>query len=166
MRLSVMIPTYNRPDCIRRCLACLAQQVPPPDQVIVVDAATNDLTREAVAEFPGVEYVANPAGRRNTPNSRNVAVRRSTGDIIASLDDDAYAHPGWVAAILKTYRDPTIAGVAGRALNNQPGEATRGLDEIGKLRRNGTVSGNFAADPGRIVEVDHMIGCNMSFRRE
>lgn len=165
MTLSVIIPTYNRPDCVRRCLECLMAQEPRPDQIIVVDASPDTRTREVVAEFAGVEYIANPAGRGNTPNSRNKALAQSRGDIIAFLDDDAFVHPGWSAALLKTYKDETVAGVAGRALNHQPGEETRGVDEIGLLKANGELTGNFAADPGGIVEVDHGIGCNMSLRR-
>jgi|DewCreStandDraft_4_1066084.scaffolds.fasta_scaffold03966_2 GT2 family glycosyltransferase len=165
LTVTVIIPTYNRPDCVRRCLACLMAQEPRPDQIIVVDASPDTRTRDVVAEFEGVEYIANPDGRGNTPNSRNKALARSRGDIIAFLDDDAFVHPGWSAALLETYEDETVAGVAGRALNHQPGEESRGVNEIGLLKPNGVLTGYFAADPGRIVEVDHGIGCNMSLRR-
>jgi GT2 family glycosyltransferase len=56
--------------------------------------------------------------------------------------------------------------VGGRALNGQPGEENQGLEEIGRLKPNGFLSGHFAADPGSVIEVDHIIGCNMSFRRD
>ncbi|MEJ5299256.1 MAG: glycosyltransferase, partial [Armatimonadota bacterium] len=39
LTVTVIIPTYNRPDCVRRCLACLMAQEPRPDQIIVVDAS-------------------------------------------------------------------------------------------------------------------------------
>ena len=55
--------------------------------------------------------------------------------------------------------------MGGRALNNQPNEAVNGVDRIGRLTKNGSLEGWFAADPGRIIEVDHVMGCNMSFRR-
>ncbi len=67
---------------------------------------------------------------------------------------------------MAAYTTLDIGAVGGRALNNQPGEATRGVDEIGQLKPNGALTGNFAADPGRIIEVSHVMGCNMSFRRE
>jgi GT2 family glycosyltransferase len=34
------------------------------------------------------------------------------------------------------------------------------------LTRWGEIIGNFGADPGRRIEVDHLIGCNMSWRRD
>ena len=164
MTISVIIPTYNRSQCIEENLSRLQAQVPPPEQVIVVDASTDDLTERAVAGFPGVLYLRNPAGRGNTPASRNLALRHATGEILAFLDDDAYVHPGWTANLISSYADATVAGVAGRALNGQPGEESHGVDQIGRFLPDGRLTGNFAADPGRIVEVDHMIGCNMSLR--
>ena len=164
MTISVIIPTYNRSQCIGENLSRLQAQVPPPEQVIVVDASTDDLTERAVAGFPGVLYLRNPAGRGNTPASRNLALRHATGEILAFLDDDAYVHPGWTANLISSYADATVAGVAGRALNGQPGEESHGVDQIGRFQPDGRLTGNFAADPGRIVEVDHMIGCNMSLR--
>ncbi len=164
MTISVIIPTYNRSQCIGENLSRLQAQVPPPEQVIVVDASTDDLTERAVAGFPGVLYLRNPAGRGNTPASRNLALRHATGEILAFLDDDAYVHPGWTANLISSYADATVAGVAGRALNGQPGEELHGVDQIGRFLPDGRLTGNFAADPGRIVEVDHMIGCNMSLR--
>ena len=165
-RSSVIVITLNRPDCIRRCLECLERQEPLPDQIIVVDASPDDVTTKIVAEFPGVLYLRNESGFGRMTTSRNIALKHSTGDIIAFVDDDAFAHPGWLAALLATYTAPETGAVGGRALNNVPGEATRGVDKIGKLTPYGLLEGNFGADPGKTLSVDHIIGCNMSFRRE
>ena len=51
-------------------------------------------------------------------------------------------------------------------MNGQPGEADNGVDRIGRLTADGELHGYFAADPGRTIEVDHVMGCNMSFRRD
>lgn len=166
MTVSVIIPTYNRPLVLKQCLDCLMQQEPLPTQILVVDASVDTVTQQLCARYPKVTYLRNPAGRGNTPNSRNLALKACKGDIIAFLDDDAFAHPGWLANMVETYRDPACGGVAGRALNHVKGEESQGLEEIGKLKSDGTLTGNFAANPGRIIEVDHMIGCNMSLRRE
>ncbi len=55
--------------------------------------------------------------------------------------------------------------MGGRALNLVPGEDQRGIDQIGRLLPDGRLTANFAADPAQYLEVDHIIGCNMSFRR-
>lgn len=163
--VSVIVVTLNRPDFVRRCLNCLLSQSPRPDEVIVVDASADDRTRRVCDEFPSVLYLRNENGFGRMTASRNIGLAHACGDIIAFVDDDAFAHAGWLANLLAPYADPGVGAVGGRALNRQPGEELLGVNEVGRLKPNGNLSGYFAADPGRIIEVDHVMGCNMSFRR-
>jgi GT2 family glycosyltransferase len=166
MELSVIIVTLNRPDCLRKCLEHLAMQDPLPSQIIVVDGSTDDRSRITALSFPGVKYLHNLQGYGHMTLSRNIGLAAAKGEIIAFIDDDAFVQSGWSRELLRPYADSTeIAGVGGRALNRIPGEETHGIDEIGKLHPNGRLTGNFAANPGKIIPVDHVIGCNMSFRR-
>jgi GT2 family glycosyltransferase len=167
MTVSVVVVTMNRPGHVQTCLDRLAAQVPRPDQVIVIDASPDDRTRDVVARHPGVLYRRNELGYGHMTASRNIGLAAATGDVVSFIDDDAFAHPGWLAGLLDAYRlHPEAAAVGGRALNNNPNEATAGLDNLGRIRPNGEICGYFAADPGGVIEVDHMVGCNMSFRRE
>lgn len=166
MTTTVVVITLNRPEYIRRCLERLAVQDPPPDQVIVVDASADDLTRQVVGSFPGVLYARNENGLGRMTTSRNIALQHAEGDIIAFVDDDAFAHSGWLRNLVETYSKADIGAVGGRALNNLPGEDVIGVNEIGRLKPNGELTGYFAANPGKVIEVDHLMGCNMSFRRE
>ena len=163
---TVIIATLNRPECLRRALDALEAQEVPPTQVIVVDASRNENTLQVIADFPSVLYLKKPECFGHVAASRNAALFYARGEIIAFLDDDAYAYPAWLKHLLAAYDRPEIGGVGGRALNHQPGEATQGRDAIGRLLPNGFLTGNFAANPGRVVDADHLIGCNMSFRRE
>ena len=163
---SVVIPTYNRRDHLRTCLTHLAGQSHRPVEVVVVDASPGTETRVMVAgDFPWVTYLRNERGAGSTATSRAIGVRASSGDVIAFLDDDAYAEPDWLEQLLVPYEDATVGGVGGRALNGQRGEENEGHGQVGMFLPNGTLTGNFAADPGRVIEVDHMLGANMSLRR-
>jgi GT2 family glycosyltransferase len=164
MTVSVVIVTLNRPECMQRCLECLRAQQPCADEVFVVDASADERTAEVVRAFPEVVYLRTDVGYGHMTKSRNLGLSMCAGDVIAFIDDDAFVHDGWLGALLEPYADPAIGGVGGRALNNQPGEATAGIGQIGRLLPDGTITGNFAADPGRVLEVDHLIGCNMSWR--
>lgn len=161
--LSVIVVTYNRPGCLRKCLTALSSQCPPAE-VIVVDSSTDESGVLVAAQFTAVHYIRNTPGPGMT-RARNVGLIQANGEIVAFIDDDAYVHAGWGAALLAGYSAADVGGVGGRALNNQPGEESRGADRIGRMNANGAMTGNFAADPGRDIEVDHFIGCNMSFRR-
>lgn len=164
---TVIIVTYTRPDCVKTCLERLRKQTRLPEQVVVVDASADDHTKAICADFPESLYVRNrPGGYGSQARSRNIGLQQATGEIIAFIDDDSFAHPTWLEELVKPYDDPAVGGVGGRALRNQPGEDKEGVDQIGKLLPNGDLTGNFAADPGENLEIDHAIGCNMSFRRE
>ncbi|MFC5791199.1 glycosyltransferase family 2 protein [Agromyces tardus] len=161
---SVVIATYRRPDHVRECLEHLARQTVAPVRVIVVDASPDDQTREVVAAFPGVEYRRNDRGIGTTATSRGIGVSDVHEDVVAFIDDDAYAEPRWLERLLLPYADERVAAVGGRALNDRPGEEREGIGEIGLLLPDGRLTGYFAADPGRDVEVDHLLGANMSVR--
>jgi GT2 family glycosyltransferase len=167
MRVTVVVVTLDRPECVLRCLQCLAGQSVLPDQVIVVDASKGHETRRIVEGFPQVLYLQNYNGYGRMTASRNIGLKAADGNIICFIDDDAFARKSWLRSLLETYeRHPDVGAVGGRALNNQPGETEFGAERIGRLTPNGFLEGWFAADPGRVIEVDHLIGCNMSFRRE
>ena len=162
----MIVVTLNRPEFVRICLEHLAVQTARPAEIIVVDASPNADTYHLVHdEFPSVRYLKNPLGPGTTGASRNLGLAASSGDVIAFVDDDAYAAPEWLEKLLEPYCDPGVGGVGGRALNDQPDEATNGIEDIGRFRADGTLSGNFAADPRAVIEVDHLLGANMSYRR-
>jgi GT2 family glycosyltransferase len=92
-------------------------------------------------------------------------VAETGSDIVAFIDDDAYAEPDWLENIVARYADPSVGAVGGRASNGRPGEEHEGHDAVGRLLPDGTLTGNFAADTGRDLDVDHVLGANMSVRR-
>ena len=84
--VTVIIATYNRaemlPDAIRSVLA----QTYSNKQIIVVDDASTDNTREVVKAFPEVSYILQPHGRQAA--ARNNGWRHANGTSIATLDSD------------------------------------------------------------------------------
>lgn len=164
--VSVAVVTYERPAYVARCLDHLLAQTRPPLQIIVVDSSEGDDTARLVrARYPSVRYEASPAGRGATATARNIGYVETVGDVLAFVDDDAFAEPDWLERLLPGFEDPSVGGVGGRQIRHQPGELAEGIDTIGRLRDDGVLTGNFAADPGRPVEVDHLLGANMAFRR-
>ena len=67
---AVVIATYRRPDDVARCLDAIGRQTRPPDELVVVDASPDTLTRDLVASRPGVTYLRNEAGMGTLPTSR------------------------------------------------------------------------------------------------
>src|SRR5688500_18176629 len=95
-RISVVIPTYHRPDLLRRCLTAVMGQRLPHDafEIIVVDDGHDDETRELVASMaqglhpaPLLRYLRPDAGR-GPAVARNAGWRAANAPLIAFTDDD------------------------------------------------------------------------------
>lgn len=113
MRLSVIIPTFNRQAVLERCLRALQAQTYPDFEVLVVDGG-NDGTRQMVAQdFPAVRYLRDP--RSGPSAARNMGVEHASGDVVVFTDDDCLAPPDWLARLADGYvRHPDVHGVAGK----------------------------------------------------
>ncbi len=164
--VSVVVVTLNRPQCVRQCLQHLQNQSASPLEIFVVDASKNAQTRDVVSEFAGVEYIENPLGYGHMTHGRNLGLLASSGEVLAFLDDDANAHPDWLEQLVKPYAQENVGAVGGRALRGTPDEASKGANDIGTFKSYGFLGGNFGADSSKDLDVFHLPGCNMSFRRE
>ncbi len=114
MNISLVIPTYNRKDLLRRCLATATSQVYPDYEVIVVDDASTDGTDAMVLqEFPQVCYLRQ-ATNGGPAAARNRGIAAATGEIIAFTDDDCLIPPAFLTCLVAGYMRYThIAGVGG-----------------------------------------------------
>lgn len=91
--VSVVIPTFNRPDHLRCALAsALKQKGVSLDIIIVDDASEHDLSKE-LAKYPQVTYLRN---KKNMGGgySRNRGLEKAKGIYINFLDDDDEFLPG------------------------------------------------------------------------
>ena len=118
--VSVVVPTYRRPDLLARCLqALLAQEFPPDSYEILVcdDAASADTRRQVQAcdatdtGGPPVRYLA-AEGTRGPAAARNLGWRSARGCIIAFTDDDTIPAPDWLAQGVLALR-PGVQAAAG-----------------------------------------------------
>ena len=98
--VSVIIPTRQRRELLRRALASLAVQTAPVEAyevVVAVDGAT-DGTREMLATFsaPYELRAANSAHRGGRAAACNAALELTKGDVVIILDDDMQVVPQFV----------------------------------------------------------------------
>ncbi len=104
--VSVIIPTHNRPERIKRCLRSLLALHYPHYEIIVVDNApsttdTADFIQQAYNDVPQVRYV-----REDHPGpswARNCGMMAARGEILAFIDDDEIADPYWLVELVKGF---------------------------------------------------------------
>ncbi|WP_165372814.1 glycosyltransferase [Pengzhenrongella frigida] len=162
--VTVVISTHARPQHLGPCLDHVSRLHTPPAQVIVVDSSPDDRTAGLVDDhFPTVTYLRSDVGPGT--GARQIGFAAAVGDVVAFLDDDALVDPAWLDELVAPYDDPAVVGVGGRVDHDLAGERSAGLGQIGRLLPNGHLTGNFGADPGRAVVVDHLSSASMSFRR-
>lgn len=88
LRISVVIPVFNRRELVGRAISSVLGQTRPPHEIIVVDDASGDGTADLVRRrFPDVVLLENRRNR-GVSHARNLGVRRAEGDWIAFLDSD------------------------------------------------------------------------------
>jgi glycosyltransferase involved in cell wall biosynthesis len=103
--VSVVIASDRVSGSLSESLASLERQAGSPSFEVIVASASRPSDR--ARSFP-IEWVS--AESRNPASRRNLAVRRSRGDILAFLDDDAEAEPGWLAAGVRALEVSDVAG--------------------------------------------------------
>ena len=87
MKVSVIIPTYNRKHTLGRAIESIISQTIKPLEIIIVDDGSNDGTREWIKqEYPFIKYLnQNNSG---VSASRNRGIFSANGNWIAFLDSD------------------------------------------------------------------------------
>jgi glycosyltransferase involved in cell wall biosynthesis len=98
VRVSVIIPTYNRWPLVSEAVASVCAQRRPADEVIVVDDGSEDGTATALQAAYGAGVTVVRGAHRGVAAARNVGVSSSTGDWIAFLDSDDVWRPDKLAA--------------------------------------------------------------------
>lgn len=123
LRISVVVPTYRRPELLGRCLSALAAQDLPADdyEVIIADDATREQTRRQVESFAAyapctIRYI--PVSEVHGPAAaRNAGGRAARAPLIAFTDDDTVPDPGWLSAGAGALeRDSELAAVTGQTI--------------------------------------------------
>ena len=107
VQISVIVPTRDRPELLRRTLDCLApgMQTLAPDryEVIVSDDARPPTTAWLASSHPWVRTVEGPA--RGPAANRNAGVRAARGAWLAFTDDDTEPRRDWLEALAKASAD-------------------------------------------------------------
>jgi glycosyltransferase involved in cell wall biosynthesis len=100
LKISVVIPVYNRKQLITRALDSVFAQTSQPDEVIVVDDGSTDNSAHIISSrYPGIKLI--PQQNKGVSAARNTGVRHAAHDWIALLDSD----DEWLSNKLQVIRE-------------------------------------------------------------
>jgi len=170
MDITVIVPTYKRPDDLRRCLDALKKQILPAARVNVVrrdiDAATEAML--AGYDATGLAMQVHVVDVPGVVAALNVGLDQAIGDAVAMTDDDAAPHPDWLERIAGHFRaDARVGGVGGRDRIFQDGRTDDWPPQarVGISTWYGRTYGNHNCGVGPAREVEALKGVCMAFRR-
>ena len=116
--ISVIIPTCNRKEGLKKCLESLFTQDYPADrlEIIVVDDRSDKKTEDMIEglrkQYSLLRYIAQSS--RGPAQARNLGIKNSSGEITAFVDDDCTVDSHWARSMVETHRkNPGIAAVGG-----------------------------------------------------
>jgi glycosyltransferase involved in cell wall biosynthesis len=147
MDVTVVVPTYRRPEYLERCLsALLAQEFDSSAfEIIVADDAGSVSSWRQVQAWArrspvSIRYVT-PARARGPAAARNAGWLQASGRIIAFTDDDCIPHPRWLAEGVAALSDGTAA-LSGRVIVPIPERPTDYERDASGLERAEFVTAN------------------------
>lgn len=114
LRVSAIICTHNRDHYLGAAIDSLLAQDFVDYEVIVVDNASRDRTRDVVESrmpHPRLHYVYEEVTGLSV--ARNTGATAAKGEILAYLDDDAVATPHWLSTLHSAYEQNEKLAIAG-----------------------------------------------------
>lgn len=110
-KISAIICTFNREEYLGGAIESLINQTLDEYEIIVVDNASSDRTKEIATSYPQVTYIYEPV--QGLSIARNTGAKIAKADILAYLDDDAEASKNWLDEIYKAYEKNEKLAIAG-----------------------------------------------------
>ncbi|ARV61255.1 hypothetical protein BZZ01_23925 [Nostocales cyanobacterium HT-58-2] len=122
MKLSVIIPTYNRVQTLQLTIESFLNQSYDSNlyEIIICDNNSKDFTQDLVnkyiTQYPNrIKYIKE--SRQGVHFARNSAAKIANGEVLYFTDDDMIADKNLLVEIVKVFKfDPKVASVTGRVL--------------------------------------------------
>ncbi len=166
--VTVVIAAYNEEKTITACLHSVVRQEYPAKmlEILVIDDGSTDNTAKLARQLPGVTYLHQ---RQQGPAAaRNLGARHARGELIAFLDADCEAPPGWLSTLVRTFirlqNSSPIAGLGG-AQYGHPDDPPYARQVDTFLRAVGFI-GDYVKPFQQERRVSHNASCNVLYAKQ
>lgn len=111
-KVSVVIPTYNRAELLKKAVESLLSQSHQNIEIVIVDDCSTDHTSEVIGEMKDhrIQYIKHPANKGGAA-ARNTGIAHAAGDYIGFLDSDDQWLPKKLEKQLEVFRKNSNIGV-------------------------------------------------------
>jgi glycosyltransferase involved in cell wall biosynthesis len=151
----------DRLELTLKCMRSVqAGTTPPSELIIVVDnnPVLEGELRKRTRDTP-TKVISNVG--RGAADARSTAIRYCTAEIVAFIDDDAWAEPGWLEELKTAFESTSVVGAGGLVVPDWDTNASRIPDELLWV-----VGSTYKGHPEGRVNITRPIGASMAARRE
>ena len=100
--VSIYIPAYNAEKTIKHSLESIKNQTYQFDEIIVINDNSTDFTMNVVKEFSDVNIINN-SSNKGLGYNRNLGMKSSSHQIVASIDADVVLEKNWLEMMIKNF---------------------------------------------------------------
>lgn len=117
MNISLIIPTYNRPDALYACLSSLIKNTRLPDEILIIDQSADEFfdknkstIRELLGDnFHNINIKHEKVSFQSLTAARNYGIKNSSNEIIVFSDDDIEYMDNTFCVVDSIFSNPEIA---------------------------------------------------------
>lgn len=107
--VSIIIPTLNRREILKKCLGYLFTQTYPKDkyEIIIVDDGSTDGTNEMIKELSPphpLKYLKQEAGKNGPACANNLGIKNAQGEVVLFMNSDIFVLPDFIEEHMKFHR--------------------------------------------------------------
>jgi glucosyl-dolichyl phosphate glucuronosyltransferase len=167
LKFSVVIcgHTIKRLETIMEAISSVLAQTAPPYEVIISVDHNEELYNKLITVVPEQVMVILNQGIRGLSETRNMGIRKASGDIIAFMDDDAVAQKDWLENYALAFDNSHVMAVGGESIPVWPkGKQPLWFPEEFDWTIGCTAHNKLMLQPNG--EIRNVTGSNMAFRNE
>ena len=178
MQFSVIVPTYNRLELLKRTLESISLQQFNDFETIVVNDGSSDGTHEyltALASEKKIKYLFHE--NKGPSVSRDEGIRNSSGTYVAFTDDDCVVPPDWLRSFKAHFDSSPVAGIGGSVRTGDPSNWFAAANDVmqnylkeavnaASSAAPGATPGMARSNPGSASSAPFFTSNNLAFRRD
>ena len=162
---SIVIVTHNQLEHTQACVDSLHRCTAEPFELIFVDNASDDGTRDYLASLDNAIVLRNEENR-GFPGAANQGLRAAQGDKLLLLNNDTIVTPGWLGRMRATFERDAAVGLVGPHSNRVSGEQWIDTDYDDAVSRDRFAEALARTNAGRTIETDRLVGFCLLLSRD
>jgi len=168
-KVSIIIPVFNQLEYTKQCLEALIKNTPDElYEVIIVDNASTDGTREFLACFEGDVKIITNEENLGFAKACNQGAKAASGKYVVFLNNDTVPQPGWLEEMIKVAESDDGVGIVGSKLLYPDGTIQHaGIEFINGIPDHPhRYSSSNIPEANKLRELDMVTGACLLIKRE